>query len=424
MLTHQLKSIAVFILCLSLPQTFPSAYAESRNHQFTYEEVLQEALAYNHVLQASRERMQSSNFRMRSTNVNMLPDIRVLASGINNKRANDSYSTSVVITQTLYQGGKISAQRRVGRFEYNTAEWSLERAEQSLRLFVTTAWLEQLRSRDLVKVAKDALIRLRRNVEVANMFFKEGQNWRSDVLQAELALARGNQDLIKANNQVSLSRVTLNQLMGKSIDWNWQAKGNLKFKENNWQWTQARSMIEDSHPDTKQAELAMLIAKQRLNIAKSEVRPKLNLVGKLNDRRNQTLDTASSENTINLSISMPLWTWRKNANTIKSERHNLKQSEQDLAEVEQTVLLAANQAFLNVEEASLRLTILEQSMDQARENYRVNELRYKEQLATANELLDAEKILSDNERDQVSALADYLTALAQLDFAIACKPCN
>lgn len=395
---------------------------DSSPQRTTFDQLLDEALHFNHALQATREGLRSSEYRQRSIKVNMLPDFSIVTSGSANKLANDTYSSSLVISQPLYQGGRIVAQRKVSQFEYDTAHWALQKQEQTLRLSMMSSWHELLKSRELEALANEALIRLGRNVNVANHFYQEGQNWRSDVLQAELALARGEQDLVKAKNDVLLSKAELNQLRGKPIDWQWQPVGELSFKENPWGWQQALEIVQSLHPDTRQAELAVRIAEQRFEIAQSVLKPQWNLVGRINENHNRTLNSVDSENSISLTVSMPVWNWRRDANARTAQRHDLKQSQQRLQEIRQTALLAANQAFLIVNEASMRLSILEQSMQQAVENYRVNELRYQEQLATANELLDAERILSNNQRDRVIALADYLTALAKLEFAIGYNP--
>ena len=197
-----------FALIIFLTLFSSTALADEERH-FNFEQLLMQAMQFNHALRASRQQLRSSEYKNRISRTNMLPELAIVASGADNRLASDTTSTSLVFTQVLYQGGRISSERRISQFEYNTVNWSLQRNVQALNLSLRSSWYDLLEGRELEIVAHEALVRLARNVKVAYQFYREGQNWRSDVLQAELALARGEQDLIRANNQVRQSRARL-----------------------------------------------------------------------------------------------------------------------------------------------------------------------------------------------------------------------
>ncbi len=60
----------------------------------------------------------------------------------------------------------------------------------------------------------------------------------------------------------------------------------------------------------------------------------------------------------------------------------------------------------------------ETSIEQAEENLRMNEERYKYQVATATDVLDAVVLLAQARVNYVSALADFNIAKAALDRAM------
>ena len=61
---------------------------------------------------------------------------------------------------------------------------------------------------------------------------------------------------------------------------------------------------------------------------------------------------------------------------------------------------------------------LAKALAQSRENYRVNQIRYTERLGTAKDVLDAQGLLTRTQKDYLRGIADYLVALAQLDFVV------
>ena len=64
------------------------------------------------------------------------------------------------------------------------------------------------------------------------------------------------------------------------------------------------------------------------------------------------------------------------------------------------------------------MAVSEQALKQSEENFRVSQIRYKEQLGSSNDVLDAQDLLTQTLIDRVSALSRYLTAIAELDLAL------
>ena len=64
------------------------------------------------------------------------------------------------------------------------------------------------------------------------------------------------------------------------------------------------------------------------------------------------------------------------------------------------------------------MRVLRKSLEHAQENYRVNTVRYQEQLGTANDLLNAQALLTDTRKDWISALASYERAVVSLEYAL------
>jgi outer membrane protein TolC len=68
--------------------------------------------------------------------------------------------------------------------------------------------------------------------------------------------------------------------------------------------------------------------------------------------------------------------------------------------------------------AEKNVGVSEKSIEQAEENLRMNEERYKYQVATATDVLDAVVLLAQARVNYVSALTDFNIAKAALDRAM------
>ena len=78
------------------------------------------------------------------------------------------------------------------------------------------------------------------------------------------------------------------------------------------------------------------------------------------------------------------------------------------------VRLDVKQASLSVLEAEQNIQVAETAVSQAEENFRINEERYKGQVATSTDVLDALTLLVQAKTNYYRALSDYNIAKARL----------
>ena len=76
------------------------------------------------------------------------------------------------------------------------------------------------------------------------------------------------------------------------------------------------------------------------------------------------------------------------------------------------------EAYLRTTESERNITTVEKAIEQARENLRITEERYKEQVSTTTDVLVAQTLLTDTMTNYYSALYDYKIAKAVLYRAI------
>ena len=61
------------------------------------------------------------------------------------------------------------------------------------------------------------------------------------------------------------------------------------------------------------------------------------------------------------------------------------------------------------------------AIEQAEENFRINEERYKERVATSTDVIDAQTLLTRAKSDYYNALSNYNIALAELERSMGIK---
>jgi outer membrane protein TolC len=94
------------------------------------------------------------------------------------------------------------------------------------------------------------------------------------------------------------------------------------------------------------------------------------------------------------------------------------QMEEGKALLKNGIILEVTQSCFELEEARKRVLATQESVQQAEENYRVTDEKFKQGMATNTDLLDANTMLTQAKINHITALADYKVALAKLDKVI------
>jgi outer membrane protein TolC len=94
------------------------------------------------------------------------------------------------------------------------------------------------------------------------------------------------------------------------------------------------------------------------------------------------------------------------------------QAEDSKTQLIEGIILEVKQDYLNLLTAEKNIEVSEKAIEQAEENLRMNEERYKYQVATATDVLDAVTLLAQARVNYYSALSDFNIAKARLDRAM------
>ena len=83
-----------------------------------------------------------------------------------------------------------------------------------------------------------------------------------------------------------------------------------------------------------------------------------------------------------------------------------------------SISLEVKQSYLRTKEAEQNIATIEQAVEQAKENLRITEEQYKEQVATQTDVLVAQTLLTQTLTSYFNALYDFKIAHAVLTRAL------
>jgi outer membrane protein TolC len=126
----------------------------------------------------------------------------------------------------------------------------------------------------------------------------------------------------------------------------------------------------------------------------------------------------SDESYVGIQVHWDFWQSGKTRAEVSHSRWQIKALESRLDSIETQVLEEVLSAVFDCQVAYKNIGTAEKALEQSRENWRITDLQYQQQITTSTDVLDARAYLTQADTNYFSAVYGYLDALAGLDRAI------
>jgi TolC family type I secretion outer membrane protein len=216
-------------------------------------------------------------------------------------------STGLRVTQPLYRGGRTEAQTRQAINTVQATRAQTLGVETTVFQAVAQAYLDVVRDQTLVEVAQNNEAVLRRQLEATRDRFRVGEVTRTDVAQAESALAQSTAQRINAAGQIEVSRANYVRQVG-------HPPGRLMLPRERPALPATReealNIAAQDNPNVISASFTELAARENVDVVRGQLLPQISIVGDLSRSYAPSIslqgarqDTASAQ----LQLTMPLY---------------------------------------------------------------------------------------------------------------------
>lgn len=335
----------------------------------------------------------------------------------------DNYNWILEARQPLFAGGAILANYEASRIGAAIASLDEVSAVQDLVLEVKIAYFNILKTGRILAVAKQSVEQLQAHRDTAQSFYGQGLIPRNDLLQAEVELANGRQFLLRSENGLELARSKFNTLLRRPIDAPVEIEDILNDRPYEKTFGACIATALDSRPEIRSLALRKEQARSQVKVSQSEYYPSVSLVGNY-AKYGDTPGVAGSpfkdqESWYVMAVAnWNLWEWGKTKNRVEIGQSRENQAADFLANVRDQITLEVKNAFLLLREAEKQIQVAAKAIEQAEENFRINTERYREQVGTSTEVIDAQTLLTKARSDRHNALGDFNISRARLERAM------
>ena len=301
----------------------------------------------------------------------------------------------------LYTGGTITQKEASTHERVGAAEEDAAAAREDLRMAVADAYVEVLRSQRLEDVALAQVVSLEHHRTDVHNFFSQGMTAKNDVLSADVAFSQACYHRTQAEDRVELARAAYNRWLSRSPD------APVKLEE------LPERKVEAALP-VHRSELASLAHQEQELRHEAEAllgqdRPQLALDAGYHYLENPYLATQALWSA-GLELRWDIFDGGVHAKEAAALREKAAALARLAQATRQTIDLQILQARLVAQEAERRVALTDACVEQAEENLRVAQERYRVGVGSHTEVIDAESLRTGVRTDWSNARYDLRLA--------------
>jgi outer membrane protein len=335
----------------------------------------------------------------------------------------DNYNWIIEARQPLFAGGALLANYETSSIGADIARLDQAATVQDLVLEVKVAYFNILKAGRILDVARQSLEQLQAHRDTAQSFYDQGLIPRNDLLQAEVELANGRQFLLRAENGLELARSKFNTVLRRPINTPVEIEDILNDRPYEKSFDACIATALDNRPEIASFALRVEQAKRQVKVSQGEYYPNVNLVGNYTKFGDTPGVSGSafrySESWYVMAVAnWNFWEWGKTKNRVEAGQSRENQAAAFLANVRDQINLEVKNTFLLLHEAEKQVQVAAKAIEQAEENFRINTERYREQVGTSTEVIDAQTLLTKARSDRHNALGDFNISHARLERAM------
>ena len=377
------------------------------------------AIARSRVVQARADALPSISLQGDYTRLDELQDVD-LGDGSVELGTLDNYSLTAEIRQVLYGGGRVFAVLRAARVNEDYAEWSRRHAESKLVRDICLAFYDILLAERTVAVRKATVEQLSLLHEQVAQKQRKGAASEFELLSARVRMANERPALIEAKNARALAITAFKRLVNLEAG-AFRAEGELICEREESSLAELVELALENRPLLKVLANLVELRGASVTITKADGRPELSTTFNYSGQNSYGFVSFEDEWqwhwNAGLALSWTLWDGGLVRGRVREGELELAKARVELREMERTVKLEVQQAYLEMQHAAESLDAGRGTVELAKKALAIAEVRHGAGLATHLEFTDAAVELSRARLAVAIAQQRHMAAVARLRYA-------
>ncbi|WP_343523280.1 TolC family protein [Pedobacter sp.] len=353
-------------------------------------------------------------------------------SGLFENTQNYNLSPNLSSNVALFGGGTKINQIRQNKILLAADQTNVEKVKNDLILQVVTAYLQVLNNQDQVKATQQQLDVAKSTLKREQALLDVGNKTLADISQAKSQAATAELNLTNAQNQLTISYLTLGQLMEIQPPMTFKVQpplvDELNNIQNNYVPTDIYKQALSTFPDIKLAELNTKAAEKAIDVAKGGFFPQISFGAGLGSAyyyqfnssfpmskfKDQLSDNFGQY--VSMGISIPIFNGFTTRSSVRKAKITWMQRKTDEQLSKNNLIKVINQAVADLNAAQSRYSSTQNAFQAQKDAFYVIEQRYAVGLVNSLDYSTAQTNRNKAEIDFILAKYDLLFRAKVIDY--------
>ncbi len=403
-------------------------------HAETLQQAWDISVNVNHSLKAAEENTEAARQELESVKANRFPELSVESSysvlentpeaiadlggtSIEVPMAEQtSFSYGAMAMLPLYTSGRITHGIKAADAAFDASITQEAGKKLDLKLRVAETFVGVLRAIRGLDVANSHVTSLKAHADDVENLHEQGMVSRNDLLSAQVSLADAEQEVIKVQNILDITKSAYNRFLGRPLNQVVELD-NIDFKPFDEPLESLTDQAISQRHELLTLQKQILALRHQADAIHAKNGPQLALTGGYGYQENQ-YQVHEGQWSASLGAKWKLF----DGGVIKHKSSATKRRAAALQEYHDDMLthieLQVRQYWLDIQEARKRIQVTDKAAIQAEENLKVNRDRFENGLSTNADVLDAESLRTRSQYNQANALYDAIIATLRLNRAV------
>ncbi len=336
----------------------------------------------------------------------------------------DNYTTQLTLMQPVFTGFKLMAGSDMAEQSAKATSEDYTKDQSDLVFNIRNAYWSLFKAMQMKTVMDETVNQAKAHINDAKNLLKAGMLTQNDILKLEVQLSDVEFKQVDAENAVKLANVALNSVLNIPLETEIEINSQPDAVPSEYEGIDKLvSDAVDKRPEIKSADYRVKASEANVTMAKSSWYPQISIVGdyyysKPNQRIFPTKDEFKGTWDAGVNVSVNIWDWLTTAHQTEQAQAQLTQSMDALSIIKDNITLEVTQNYLNFTQSKKKIDISKLGVQQAEENLRVTEDKFKNGMALSSDVVDAETAYSTAKINHTNSVVDYELAKARLDKSI------
>jgi len=330
-----------------------------------------------------------------------------------------SNNLSLNLDQPLFTYNRTKLQLKELQLSLENAQLSYAMQLLALERQVTQAYYYVYQQQQSLAIANQAFLNMQKSYEVSKNKVDAGISAREEMFQAELNLATTRSDF--ENKQVSLENAKddFKTLVGINLYEDMVVVANIAVDTIKVDIAYAIDQGLANRMELRQREITIetsefdLIQTKAMNEFKGSLGLSVGLFGD-NEKFGDVYSAPTDNESVSLSLTIPLWDWGERKSRIKATEASLESSKIGLEEEQNDIILGIRKVYRNLNNLQNQIEIARKSVTNAQLTYDLNLEKYKNGDLTGMDLNIYQNQLSEKQNTYTNSLISYKLELLNL----------